>query len=92
MAVSMQSAIFRKNTPVEAPVDDELVMLDVEAGKYYGFNSIAAAVWKKLDAKISVEELCRELCAEYDVSAEQCAADVLPFLNDLEKRNLIFVE
>ena len=92
MAVSMQNSISRRNTPVEAPVDDELVMLDVEAGKYYGFNSIAAAVWKKLDAKISVEELCHQLCAEYDVSAEQCLADILPFLNDLEKRNLISVE
>ncbi len=92
MAISMKSNVIRSSDPIAEPVDDELVMADIEAGKYYGLNNIAAAIWQNLETKISVEELCKRLCETYDVTAEQCSSEVLAFLKDLETRNLIAVE
>ena len=92
MSVSMKSKIVRSNAPVAEPVDDELVMADIDRGKYYAFNDIATAIWQNLERPITVEELCARLCQQYEVSAEQCAADVLKFLNKLEERRLILVE
>jgi hypothetical protein len=92
MAISMKSKIVRSSDPIWEPVDDELVMADIDAGKYYGLNDIATDIWQNLETKISVENLCKRLRENYDVTEEQCAAEVLKLLKDLEIRNLISVE
>jgi hypothetical protein len=92
MAISMKSKVIRKNEPIAEPIDDELVMADIDRGKYYGMNSIAAAIWQNLETKISVEDLCKRLCETYDVTTGQCSSEVLDFLKDLEARSLIIVE
>lgn len=92
MSISMKSTVVRSDEPIAEPVDDELVMADIDRGKYYSLNPIATAIWQNLERPITVEELCERLCQQYEVSAEQCAADVMPFLEELEKRRLILVE
>ena len=92
MAISMKSKVIRSSEPIAEPVDDELVMADIDRGKYYGLNNIAAAIWQNLETTITVEELCKRLCESYEVTADQCSAEVLSFLNDLETRKLIFVQ
>ena len=92
MSISMKSTVVRSDEPVAEPVDDELVMADIDRGKYYSLNPIATAIWQNLERPITVEELCERLCQQYEVSAEQCAADVMPFLEELEKRRLILVK
>ena len=92
MAISMKSKVIRSNDPIAEPVDDELVMADIDRGKYYGLNDIATAIWQNLETKITVEDLCNRLCESYEVTPEQCSAEVLSFLKELETRNLILVE
>jgi len=92
MPISMKSKIIRNNDPLAEPVDDELVMADIDAGKYYGFNNIATAIWQNLETEITVEDLCQRLCNTYEVTTEMCSADVLRFLKELETRHLISVE
>lgn len=92
MAISMKSKIVRSSDPIAEPVDDELVMADIDAGKYYGLNDIATAIWQNLETKIRVDDLCKRLCESYEVTPEQCAGEVLKFLKELETRNLISVE
>lgn len=92
MAISMKSRVIRSNDPISEPVDDELVMADIDRGKYYGLNDIATTIWQNLDTKITVEDLCKRLCDSYEVTPEKCSAEVLSFLKELESRNLISVE
>jgi hypothetical protein len=92
MAITLQSKIVRNSDLIAEPIDDELVMADIDAGKYYGLNNIAAAIWQNVETKISVEDLCKRLCENYEVTAEQCSTEVLAFLKELETRNLISVE
>ena len=92
MGISMKSKIIRSSHPVAEPVDDELVMADIEAGKYYGLNDIGTAIWKRIETKITVEDLCKQLCETYTVTPEQCSAEVIAFLKDLESRKLILIE
>ena len=88
----MKSRVIRSNDPISEPVDDELVMADIDRGKYYGLNDIATAIWQNLEKKITVEDLCKRLCESYEVTPEQCSGEVLAFLRELETRNLILIE
>jgi hypothetical protein len=92
MAISMKSKIVRSSDPIAEPVDDELVMADIDAGKYYGLNDIGTAIWQNLETQITVEDLCKRLCESYEVTTEQCAAEVMAFLEDLASRSLIHVD
>jgi len=89
MAIHVNSRVVRAIEPVTANVDDELVMADVDTGKYYGLNSVAAAIWRRLEREISVEDLCCQFQELYDVTPECCVTEVLAFLGQMEAKGLI---
>jgi hypothetical protein len=72
-----------------ADVGDELVALDADAGHCYGFNSVAASVWRQLDQPRTFDELKTALIDEYDVSEERCVADLSELLEDFVARKLL---
>lgn len=92
MEISMKSKVVRSSDPIAVNVDDELVMADIDAGKYYGLNDVATAIWQNLETQVTVEDLCKRLCESYEITAEHCLAEALKFLKELETRNLISVE
>jgi len=72
-----------------ADVGDELVALDANAGHCYGFNSVAASVWRQLEQPRSFEDLKRSLINEFEVSEDQCASDLNELLDDLVGKGLL---
>ncbi|MDX1640198.1 MAG: PqqD family protein [Balneolaceae bacterium] len=81
--------IIRTNKALASSIKDELVMFDVEAGQYYGLNTVATAVWNHLETEKTVEELCQSLTQEFDISLEDCRKEMLTFLPELEEKGLI---
>jgi hypothetical protein len=74
---------------MEAELGEELVGLDPQAGSCFGFNSVAASVWRSLEQPKSFEQLRDELLDEYDVSGEHCTRELMALLEDLRSRGLI---
>jgi hypothetical protein len=89
MVMNLQSRIVRALEVTSAPVLEELVMFDAEAGKYYGLNAMAAFVWQRLEGPVTVETICGELVDSYDIVPERCQAEILIFLTELEAKGLI---
>ncbi|HEX8648311.1 MAG TPA: PqqD family protein [Thermoleophilaceae bacterium] len=84
------SAVLRRTDDhVSAPLEEWLVMMDVDAGKYYLLDDIASFVWTRLAAPTPVADLVAELCSRYDVTPARCEADVLPFLTELHEKGLV---
>jgi hypothetical protein len=71
--------------------DGELVILDLARGEYLALDPIGAALWQGLEAGRSVEQVARDIVAEYDVDFEQALADLEALATDLVGRGL-FVE
>ena len=74
---------------MEAELHDELVALDPVAGRCFGFNEAAAAVWKLLDQPKSIEQLSAALAEDFDVSADQCQADLHELMDQLTALGLV---
>jgi len=87
--MNSQTIIKRTNKALASSIDDEVVMFDADAGKYYGLNSVASAVWDMLEEPLSVSEICDQLISQYDVKKEKCIDEVLSFLPELEQKGLI---
>ncbi|HMB40353.1 MAG TPA: PqqD family peptide modification chaperone [Balneolaceae bacterium] len=84
-----ETVIKRTNKALATAIDDEVVMFDADAGKYYGLNSVAAAVWNLLEEPLSIGNICDQLISEYDVEKEKCLDEILGFLPELQQKGLI---
>ena len=87
------TTIYHRARPLmEAELGDELVTLDVDGGHCYGFNAVAASVWRLIEKPCSAGMIQRALMQEYDVTPEQCAQELGELIADLTARGLIRVE
>ena len=65
-----------------------LAALNREQNVYY-LNGMAREIWDMLDGNISLEGVCINVLAEYDVTREQLEADIVELLRDLQHKKLI---
>jgi Coenzyme PQQ synthesis protein D (PqqD) len=87
--IERSATLRRTDEHVSAPLEDALVMMDMEAGKYYVLDQVATVVWDRLAEPTPVSELVADLCGRFDVTPERCEADVLPFLTQLREKGLV---
>ena len=67
----------------------EVVILGLKDGVYYELNEVGARIWRLIQQPRSVQSVIDTLLAEYDVPAQQCAADVLALAEDMVNRGLV---
>jgi hypothetical protein len=91
MGLSLSNRVVRTEEAITATVAEELVMMDVEAGQYYGLNNVGAEIWRLLESPTSVQDLCTALTQSFDVTPERCTAEVLQFLDKLQAKGLVHV-
>ena len=77
---------------IEAGMGGELVAMDVERGDCFGFNAVAAFVWRELEKPKSFGQLRDALLGEFDVSGEQCSTELGELLDDLVAKGLVRAE
>ena len=89
MSLPPETVIARRDGPLTAAVDDDLVMFDAERGEYFGLDRVGRRIWELLETPRSVGELCTTLMAEFEVTAETCRADVGTFIERLHDAELV---
>lgn len=90
--INLDSTVRRAEGFTTAPIHDELMMLNVEQGSYYSLDPIAAEIWLILEQPSRVADLVERLQQRYAVTPEQCQADVLEFLGEMQKNGMILVQ
>ncbi len=90
--VSMDSTIVAVRDQVSSPVNDEAVILQLQAGTYYGVNNVGAVIWRLVQQPRRIAEIERALLEEFAVEEERCRRDLLLFLDALADAELIEVQ
>lgn len=70
-------------------VGDEIVILDLSSGNYFGLNPVGARIWELINEGHSLEHVCEALLAEYDVSREVMESDLARLMEELMDRGLL---
>jgi len=91
MNFTVENTIERSGEVISSEVENELVMMSLENGKYYGIDSIGGDIWKMIEAPILISEICDRLMKEYNVDESACKRDVFDFLYQLKEQGLIKV-
>jgi Coenzyme PQQ synthesis protein D (PqqD) len=91
MVIELSDTVTAANTAVCCDLTDEVVILDLSSGVYFGLQGVGAEMWHYIQQPRTVEELVSHLVSEYDIAREDCVAKTLGFLGDLATHHLIAV-
>ncbi len=80
---------IQNKTIVQSKIGEEVVMLDMESGFYYGLNSVASVIWGVLADEIGFEKLIDQLMAQFEVERSICEADTQELLDQMLEKNII---
>jgi Coenzyme PQQ synthesis protein D (PqqD) len=84
--------LSRVQNLLSTELDQETVLMSIDAGAYYGLEGPARSIWEILETPLTFSALVDRLVTEYRVSPEICAADVEKFLAEMEREGLLRVE
>jgi len=86
------STITRNPDVSVSGVDDELVMLDLEQGKYFGLNSVGAEIWHYVEQPRQVNDVVAHLLQQYDIDEPTCRAETGKLLESLVSAKLVTLD
>ena len=69
----------------------EAVLLNLKSGMYFGLDSVGTRIWHLIVEKEKLRDVAQSIVAEFDVSEEQCAADLLSLVAKLESQDLVTI-
>jgi hypothetical protein len=87
--LTLDDTLVVSDHQVSADLSGEVVILGMKEGAYFGVEDAGARIWSLLQTPHRLGEVVTTLTAEYDVPAEQCAADVLAFVGELADLGLV---
>jgi hypothetical protein len=84
------NAKFTLSASVKArKVGDEIVLLAVDSGTYFGLDPIGARAWELICEEKSLADICDIMVEEYEVERVVLESDLLELARDLIERKLI---
>lgn len=73
-------------------IGDEMVILDLGSGTYFGLDPVGARIWQLLSEGHQLAAVMSTLLGEYDVAEDQLRQDVHALFNELVTRGLVEVQ
>jgi hypothetical protein len=80
---------IRNSKTISGRLLDEMVMMDIDKGKYFSLNPVATRIWDLLEKPMSIDELCVVLMKEYEVDREQCLREVKEHLGEMVRLGMV---
>lgn len=80
---------IRNSKTISGRLHDEMVMMDLEQGKYFSLNPVATRIWELLEFPVTAEGLCVQLTGEYEVGQEDCLKEVTEYLDEMLRLGLV---
>ena len=90
-SISTEATVVAVKDQVSCTLENEVVILHLQQGLYYGLNEVGAAVWNAVQQPQTVEVLRGLILENFEVSPEQCQRDLMELLQDMAKAGLIEV-
>ncbi|HEV7670202.1 MAG TPA: PqqD family peptide modification chaperone [Thermoanaerobaculia bacterium] len=90
-ALSSRSTARPRDGVLAREIGGEMVLLDVEAGTYFGLNEVGTRIWSLLAEGATLGEVEERLLGELEVDRETLETDLLSLVRDLTAQGLIDV-
>src|SRR5262245_64302639 len=88
-AISLDAVVVASKDQVSCRLEDEVAIVQLKAGVYYGLDPVGARIWELIATPRSVRAVRDVLLAEYEVDAERCEDDLLLLLRTMVDAGLV---
>lgn len=89
--INENTVIRRSEALLSNNLGDDVVMMDIEQGSYYGLEAVAARIWHLAENPVSIGAICQNLTSEYAISRERCVAEVRDFIEELLAKKIVHI-
>jgi hypothetical protein len=90
--LTLNSIIQRDPEVIAAEAGQDLVMVSIATGYYYGLSDVARAIWDAIERPRRVFDLVDDLIGSYHVDWSACSDETLSFLEALREQGLLQVK
>jgi hypothetical protein len=80
-----QDAVFRE-------LDGEAVILQLEAGMYYGLDPVGTRLWQLIEAHGQLRPVLDAALQEFDVPSDVLERDLIELVSRLAEKQLVVVQ
>jgi hypothetical protein len=87
-SISLESTFLLSKHAVFRELDGEAVILDLEAGVYFGLNGLGARIWQLIDRHGRLRDVFDALYQEYEVAPDVLERDLLALVGRLAESRL----
>jgi hypothetical protein len=90
--VQLDSIIQRDPEVIGASTDEDLVMVSLATGQYYGLSDVAREIWDAIEFPKKVSDLLCDLTGSYQIDGSSCEEQTLFFLEALHQEGLLQIQ
>jgi hypothetical protein len=90
--LNLDCIVQRDPDVLAAEVDQDVVMVSIANGFYYGVSDVARGIWEAIEGPKKIFDLVDDLTATYNVDRSKCEEETLLFLDDLLTEGLLQVK
>jgi len=89
--LNLSCVVQRDPDVIAAEADQDLVMVSIANGLYYGVSDVAREIWEAIESPKKISDLIDDLVGTYDIDPTTCKEETLSFLEDLRTEGLLKV-
>ncbi len=89
--LNLDCIVQREPDVIAAEADQDLVMVRIANGFYYGVADVAREIWEAIEHPKKISDLINDLTATHNVDRSVCEKETLSFLEDLRSERLLQV-
>lgn len=90
--IVLEERLRRQEGVLAQQAHGRTVLLRLEDGGYYALDEVGAMIWQLCDGSRAVAEIVGLLCEEFDAPESTVQEDVLEFIGDLRREQLLVVD
>jgi len=89
--LKLDSIVQRDADVIGAEADQDIVMVSIANGAYYGVSHVAREIWEAVENPKKISDLIGDLTTSYNIDRSLCEEQTLSFLEDLLAEGLLQV-
>ena len=91
MSFDDQRRFIKPEDVLVQDLDDEVVLLNLVNGQYYGMDEMSTQMFKMIISQSPITKIYEQLEREYDIDPEILKTDLETFLNHLIENDLVIL-
>jgi hypothetical protein len=88
---TLEDRVARSPRTVDERTPEELLVLDLDSGRYFGLSRVGEVIWRQLDGQQDLAAVAHHVATRFGIDVEQARDDVLDFVAQLVVREIAVV-